>query len=95
MVVLCDPVETQILGRLLSIRFHYENVGSPFGAKSTCKASGCMGWAFERLDTLRHRVIQRAGRLTRPQGELTLTMSAKKSVRKDLMHFLDVLKKAA
>ena len=52
-------------------------------------------WAFERLDTLRHRVIQRAGRLTRPQGELTLTMSANKSVRKDLLHFLDVLQKAA
>ena len=52
-------------------------------------------WAFERLDTLRHRVIQRAGRLTRPQGELTLTMSANEAVRKDLLHFLDVLQKAA
>jgi hypothetical protein len=52
-------------------------------------------WIFERLDTLRHRVIQRAGRLNRPQGELTLTMSANKSVRKDLMHFLDVLNKVA
>ena len=52
-------------------------------------------WAFERLDTLRHRVIQRAGRLTRPQGELTLTMSANEAVRKDLIHFLDVLQKAA
>ena len=52
-------------------------------------------WAFERLDTLRHRVIQRAGRLTRPQGELTLTMSANISVRKDLLHFLSVLQKAA
>jgi len=52
-------------------------------------------WAFERLDTLRHRIIQRAGRFTRPQGELTLTMSANRAVRKDLLHFLDVLKKAA
>ena len=52
-------------------------------------------WAFERLDTLRHRIIQRAGRLTRPQGELTLTMSANQSVRRDLLHFVDVLKKAA
>lgn len=52
-------------------------------------------WAFEKLDTLRHRIIQRAGRLTRPQGELTLTMSANQAVRKDLLHFLDVLKKAA
>lgn len=52
-------------------------------------------WAFEKLDTLRHRIIQRAGRFTRPQGELTLTMSANDAVRKDLLHFLDVLQKAA
>ena len=52
-------------------------------------------WSFERLDTLRHRIIQRAGRLTRPQGELTLTMSANHAVRKDLLHFLDVLQKSA
>jgi hypothetical protein len=53
------------------------------------------GWAFEKLDTLRHRIIQRAGRITRPQGELTLTMSANQAVRQDLVHFLDVLQKAA
>ena len=52
-------------------------------------------YSFKRLDTLRHRIIQRAGRLTRPQGELTLTMSANHAVRSDLMQFLDVLKKAA
>ncbi len=52
-------------------------------------------WAFEKLDTLRHRIIQRAGRFTRPQGELTLTMSANEAVRKDLLHFLDALQKAA
>jgi hypothetical protein len=52
-------------------------------------------WAFERLDTLRHRVIQRAGRLTRPQGTLTLTMSSNKSVQNELIHFLDVLQKAS
>jgi len=52
-------------------------------------------WAFERLDTLRHRIIQRAGRLTTPQRKLTLTMSANQKVRKDLLHFLDVAKIAA
>lgn len=52
-------------------------------------------WTFERLDTLRHRIIQRAGRLIRPQGRLTLTMSANAAVRKDLLHYLDVMKKAA
>ena len=52
-------------------------------------------WKFKTLDTLRHRIIQRAGRLTRPQGELTLTMSANIAVRKDLLHFLDAVQKAA
>ena len=52
-------------------------------------------WTFEKLDTLRHRIIQRAGRFTRPQGELTLTMSANDAVRKNLLHFLDALQKAA
>ncbi len=52
-------------------------------------------WTFQKLDTIRHRIIQRAGRLTRPGGKLTLTMSANQAVRKDLLHFLDTLQKAA
>jgi hypothetical protein len=52
-------------------------------------------WKFQTLDTLRHRFIQRAGRLIRPQGNLTLIMSANPSVRKDLLHFLDAVTKAA
>jgi len=52
-------------------------------------------WAFERLDTLRRKLIQRAGRLTRPQGQLTLTMSANPTVKSELLHYLDVLKQAA
>ena len=31
-------------------------------------------WVFEELSTLRRNLIQRAGRLTRPQGRLTLTL---------------------
>jgi hypothetical protein len=52
-------------------------------------------WTFQRLDTIRHRIIQRAGRLTKPARELTLTMSANQAVRKDLLRFLDTLQKAA
>lgn len=52
-------------------------------------------WAFERLDTLRRKLIQRAGRLTRPQGKLTLTLSANASVRNELLHYLTGLDKAA
>ena len=51
-------------------------------------------WAFEKLDTLRHRIIQRAGRFIRSQ-ELTLTMSVYQAVRRNLLQFLDVLQKAA
>jgi hypothetical protein len=52
-------------------------------------------WKFKKLDTIRHQIIQRAGRLTRPQGKLTLTMGINQAVKKDLLHFMDVLQKAA
>jgi len=52
-------------------------------------------WTFERLDTIRHRIIQRAGRLTTPQGNLTLTMSANQAVQQDLLHLIDAVQKAA
>jgi hypothetical protein len=52
-------------------------------------------WEFLRLDTIRHRIVQRAGRLTRPEGKLTLTMSANQAVRQNLLRFLDAMKQAA
>jgi len=52
-------------------------------------------WRFEQLGTLRRKLIQRAGRLTKPQGNLTLTMSANPTVKSELLHYLDVLKRAA
>ena len=52
-------------------------------------------WAFHTLDTLRHRFIMRAARLTLPQGELTLTLSSNPMVKKDLLHFVEALQKAA
>ena len=52
-------------------------------------------WRFQTLDTLRHRFIQRAGRLTQPNGDLTLTLSSNPMVKKDLLHFVEALQKAA
>ena len=52
-------------------------------------------WRFMQLGTLRRKLIQRAGRLTRPQGKLTLTMSANRATKTELLHYLDRLKKAA
>lgn len=68
-------------------------LASPAASRSLPKRPA--HWGFEKLDSLRHRVIQRAGRLTRPAGELTLTMSANHAVQQDLLHFLDVLQNAA
>ena len=51
-------------------------------------------WDFVRLDTLRCRLIQRAGRLIRPQGQLTLSMSANQAVQDELLHYLAALKAA-
>lgn len=52
-------------------------------------------WSFERMGTLRRNIIQRAGRLTRPKGQLKLTMSANEAVREDLLHILTALDEAA
>jgi len=52
-------------------------------------------WQFEQLGTLRRKLIQRAGRLTKPQGRLTLTMSANPSVKSELLHYLEIFKPAA
>jgi len=52
-------------------------------------------WRFEQLGTVRRKLIQRAERLTKPQGRLTLTMSANPSVKSELLQYLEVLKQAA
>ena len=52
-------------------------------------------WIFEELRSLRHRLIQRAGRFTNPQGNLTLTLSANESVKVGLLEYLEAFKEAA
>lgn len=44
-------------------------------------------WPFKTLHTLRH-IVLRAGRLTRPEGKLTLTMSGNRDVRDQVLHYL-------
>jgi len=45
-------------------------------------------WRFEKLDTLRRKLIQRAGRLTQPGGVLTLTLADEPAVRDGLRRHL-------
>lgn len=51
-------------------------------------------WSFERLATLRRRLVQRAGRLTWPQGVLTLTLGVGPAVQEDLVEYLGQLEAA-
>jgi hypothetical protein len=52
-------------------------------------------WAFEQLHTFRAGVLQRAGRLTRPHGKLTLTISAGHWIKNRILDVLKRLQNAA
>lgn len=52
-------------------------------------------WEFERLETLRRQLVQRAGRFTQPQGRSTLTMSANQAVQDELLHYKAAFEEAA
>jgi len=42
-------------------------------------------WVFEEISSIRNKIIRTAGRLTRPQGQSTLTM-AKSSARESAIN---------
>jgi hypothetical protein len=46
-------------------------------------------WIFEELDTLRRTIIQRAGKLTRPQGRLTLTLPNIPALQNTILAYLN------
>lgn len=52
-------------------------------------------WKFMNINTVRRQLVQRAGRLIRPQGRLVLSMNANVAVKNDMLHILGALKDAA
>ncbi len=52
-------------------------------------------WVFEKLETLRNRMVRRAGRLNRAAGALTLTLSTNEAVQENYEMVMRGLKKAA
>lgn len=50
-------------------------------------------WTFEKLETVRQTLLHRAGRLTRPQGILTLTLNANHWLRDQFLTRLNTLRK--
>ncbi len=57
--------------------------------RSTAKRAAL--WVFERIGTFRNRLIQRAGRLTRPGNVLTLTCSGDQKIAYELTSLLSKL----
>lgn len=60
--------------------------------KTTPKRSAL--FQFLSLDTLRQRLLHRAGKLSRPAGELTLTINANEAVEAELERYLSALSAA-
>ena len=52
-------------------------------------------WDYQEARTIRQHLIQRAGRLTRPNGKLRLTLSGNKATRQAIEEYLNVLEQAA
>ena len=48
-------------------------------------------WIFEQVATIRKTILQRAGRLSRPEGKLTLTFCAGKMLKQRVLHILEAL----
>lgn len=52
-------------------------------------------WTFQKIDTIRKNIFIRAGRITKPQRHLTLTISAGKKVAEEFKTIFEALKKVA
>lgn len=87
--------QTYLLAALLAHNLSRElqMITRPPERSTTAKRSSL--WVFQTLATFRRTFVQRAGRLTRPNGRLTLTMSASNDVQHELLDLLDALPDAA
>jgi hypothetical protein len=52
-------------------------------------------WTFEKVDTIRKTIIQRAGRLSRLEGQLVLTFCDGKNLKERVLHILHSLSTGA
>jgi hypothetical protein len=48
-------------------------------------------WVFEKMDTLRQKLTLRAGRLTEPEGRLTLTISANNFIKRNFLRIFQAI----
>ena len=79
--------EMWLLGSMLAHNLGRELqlAAQPEPRKATMKRT--VLWVFESLHTLRRNIIQRAARLTRPQGKWTLTLPDIPSLRDSILRY--------
>jgi hypothetical protein len=91
------PVTTRVgnqLYLLAAILAH--NLGREMQMMAKAPARGTTAkrtalWAFEQLHTLRRNLVQRAGRIIRPNGKVVLTMSCNPAIKEQMLNYLDAL----
>jgi len=84
--MLCNLI-AHALGRELQMR------AAPQRSSNTATRA-CL-WALERLSSLRNRLIKRAARITRPQGQLLVSFAACPNTERDLRQILGAAATAA
>jgi len=51
-------------------------------------------WAFEKLATIRHKIIRQAGILTNPSRKMTITFNVNEDLEAEMINYLDALEAA-
>jgi hypothetical protein len=85
--MLCNLI-AHALGRELQMQ------AAPPRTRKNTPTRACL-WAVERIDTIRKRLIQRAARITRPNGRLVLTFAKCEEAERDIRRLLQALPPAA
>ena len=65
------------------------------GPKRTTNAKRSPLWVLRKLDTIRHKLLRRVGRLTRPGNKWVLSINADAGVEREMNHYLDALQSKA
>ena len=65
------------------------------GPKRTTNAKRSPLWMLRQLGTIRHNLLRRVGRLTRPGNKWVLSINADAGVEREMNHYLDALQSRA
>ena len=92
------PVTTRVGNQLyMFARILAHNLTRELQIQVTPRARGTTAkravlWCFREIETLRHTLIQRAGRIIRPAGKLILPMTSNEKLEDELLHLHGRLK---